>query len=322
MLKRESGAIPNFRNQSTSTVLMVPPFNFGFNSETGEDNEFQSTLDLLPEEITRLALKEFDEMVLSLQSHGVEVLRLNPPVNGLLTPDAVFPNNWIMTTLVGDIFIFPMLTANRKREVQIEEVTTLLAFSKRKVRQISLVGNHFFGSSVLEGTGAMVIDHQNSRIYAAISDRCSVSLLNQFAEISGYQEVVAFDTIGRSGKPIYHTNVVMSIGEKVAVICSECISDEDQRKLVVSKLQEHHVMVDISMEQMEQFCGNVLQLTTKQEERLWVISRSAWNGFTPEQRRTFEMDGQISVCDINTIEAIGGGSCRCMLAEIFLPKED
>lgn len=305
--------------QAAQCVVMVPPINFGYNEQTGRDNAFQKPLTISKERISKRALVEFEKMIGKIRQAGAYVIKLNPPANGLLTPDAVFPNNWFMTNNHGDLFIFPMLTENRQREIQFDALSVVLSHAQKSIRQVSTIGNGIDKNRVLEGTGAMVLDRANSRIYAALSERCNPDMLQDFANIAGFSEVITFDTLGMDGKPIYHTNVVMSIGECIAVICSECIPDSEQREEVLAKLSEHHTVIDINKEQMNKFCGNTLQLKNLRGERLWVMSQTAWDNFKPQQRQLFQSDGIPLVCEIPTIESVGGGSCRCMLAEVFLP---
>ena len=304
-----------------SAVLMVPPRTFMFNPQTGQDNEFQHATCDSDKLLQGKALGEFDNMVNNLRRHGVEVILLDNYQHGEVLPDAVFPNNWFATNRQGEMLFFPMLTENRRQEVKPEAVRQILIKSERKISHSVFVGAEQ-PHLVLEGTGAMVLDHQNNRVFAALSDRCDSKLLADFAEKQGFDSVICFSTEGATGKPIYHTNVMLSIGQDIAVICSETIVNPEERARVLRELEATHEVIDIDYQQMaEHFCANVLQLISKEAKRLWVMSESAYNGFTIEQKRQLESSGTLVVNPIPTIENVGGGSCRCMLAEIFLPLE-
>jgi len=307
--------------QLARAVVMVRPVDFAFNEETGADNVFQHRLGLAPQEVTRLALAEFDAMVERLRSHDLDVLVMDKRHDEHVTPDAVFPNNWFSTGHDGSVYVYPMHTPNRRRERRVEQLSQLLLDNGFRIDQLSWAGHPLEEELILEGTGVMIFDHPRKRVYAARSHRCHPTALYRYARLRGLDEVVLFDTADSHGVPIYHTNVMMSVGERVAVICGQSLHRDDERAHVFAKLAEHHEVIDISFEQVEQhFCGNILQLAARDGTPLMVMSEQAWNGFTPEQQRTLERHGQPVVNPIPTIEAVGGGSCRCMLAEVFLPR--
>ena len=304
-----------------STVVMVPPRTFMFNPQTGLDNEFQHTSSDSDKQLRDKALAEFDNMVNNLRQHGVEVILLDSYRPGEVLPDAVFPNNWLATNRHGEMLLFPMLTENRRKEVKPEVVSQVMVKAGRKI-----VNSRFVGAEhpelVLEGTGAMVLDHNNNKVYAALSERCDRQLVEAFASQQGISEVICFNTQGSTGKPIYHTNVMLSIGEDIAIICSDTIVEPDEKSRVLAELRATHLVIDISYQQMaEHFCANVLQLMNRQGQRIWAMSESAYKGFTAEQRRQLQDSGVLVVNSIPTIENVGGGSCRCMIAEIFLSLE-
>ena len=308
----------------TDTVLMVPPRHFAFNTQTSADNAFQHKPDMSNATLRERVMAEFDAMVARLRNDGMSVITFDShdSIQGQEqeTPDAVFPNNWVTTHPEGDVFLYPMHTPNRRAEVKPDALHVLLQQNGFNVRQMAFVGGPAETVRALEGTGVMVFDRLHQRIYAALSERCDEALLHDFASIAGARDVIAFNTAGSTGTPVYHTNVLMSIGQSTAVICSECIVEEE-RAGVISALSDTHTIIDISMAQMEQqFCGNVLQLKNKKGEPVWVMSESAYQGFTPAQRKIFEQDSTLCVNAIPLIEQVGGGSCRCMLAEIFLPR--
>ena len=299
---------------------MVRPYDFGFNPETALDNEFQHPTELPPEEVIAQAQAEFDAMVKHLQNHQIEilVLDLEMPQN---TPDALFPNNWFSTAPDGSLTIYPMKTENRRREVKLAELLRLLKSSDYEVSDIHDLRPESVDwpdESILEGTGSLVFHHDKRLAFAAISERCQRTALQSFCERFDY-EMVAFDTKTLNGSAIYHTNVVMSIGERISVICTEVIP-ESQRATVIEQLKCcSEEVIEITESQMaEHFCGNILQVRNTEGKPVFIMSASTHAGFTPEQKRILESYGQLLACDISLIESIGGGSARCMLAENFL----
>lgn len=309
------------QGQLARAVVMVRPHDFAFNEQTGADNVFQHRLQLPPAQVTALALAEFDAMAQRLSDRGVEVLVLEKSPDGYPTPDAVFPNNWFSTSADGSLHVYPMHTLNRRRERRVEELCQLLLNHGYEVEQVVWAGHPLEEELILEGTGVMVFDHPRKRVYAARSQRCHPGALYRYARRRGLEAVQLFDTVDSRGVPIYHTNVMMSVGEGFAVICSESLHRPEQRRQVLNALREHHEVIDISLAQVEHsFCGNILQLRGADGQPLIAMSGQAWNGFTPTQQKTLERHGQPVVNPIPTIEAVGGGSCRCMLAELFLPR--
>ncbi len=299
-------------------VLMVRPVDFAFNSQTGVDNEFQHQLPLSSEEITKRALAEFAAAVENLESCGVEVMVLEKAPDAEQTPDAVFPNNWIATDSKGNLYLFPMRTENRRKEVRPEAAKALLLSHHLKVANIIEVGMD--DDQILEGTGAIVFDHKLRLAYAALSDRCHEPLLNQYCQQIDYQPM-SFRSHSSNGKAIYHTNVIMSVGRDFVVACTAAIVEADRQRFIEAVQRSNKKLIDITMEQMEQaFCGNILELKNREGERILALSKSAWEGFSDPQRAFFSARMQPCVSDIETIETIGGGSMRCMLAEVFNPK--
>lgn len=296
-------------------LLMVPPMAFAYNPQTARDNVFQQQLADV-QQVKRLAMQEFNAMQQRLQQAGIEVLLLNTPEHAHC-PDAVFPNNWLMTQAGGTVSYFPMATANRQAEVTPEAVCRLFTDAGLEITRQQDVRVQANGR-VLEGTGAMVLDHQHKRIFAALAQRCERSLLVEFADQLGWQWV-AFDTEDEQGQAIYHTNVMLSIGQRQVVVCSQAIV-ATQRQQVLAALGRNHEVIEINLEQMQQhFCANILQVQNQQGLTFWVMSESAYQGFTAEQRQQLQQSGELLITPIPTIEAVGGGSCRCMLAEVFLP---
>jgi len=302
---------------------MVRPWDFKYNEQTAGDNEFQQRPGIeLQDKVHQLVMNEFALMEQSLRREGVKVLVLEKNHTLLETPDAVFPNNWFSTGADGSVLVYPMLAENRNQERRIEDVEQLLVEHDFQIRNLLYIGRPNEPKWILEGTGAMIIDHRRGQVFAARSERCHERQFENFITTRGYEQGFLFDTLGSSGKPIYHTNVMMSIGDGFAVICSECFADKAELKQVLDNLSEDREIIEISISQMEQqFCGNILQIRNEKGEPLIAMSRSAFEGFTSRQKDILEKQGKILAMDVNTIEIIGGGSVRCMMAEIFLPSD-
>lgn len=307
-------------SQTTHSIIMVPPTDFCFNHETAQDNEFQQTPDSPHYLVKENALEEFNVMVNQLRDHHVEVLLLNKHHGEPEMPDAVFPNNWFCTRPDGTIDLFPMKTPNRQVEVRPQALEKLLTHNGYQVKQIN--DHRDSNGAFLEGTGAMIFDHRHSKTFAAISERCDAGLLANYSALRDY-ETVSFNSASSHDTPFYHTNVMMSIGEQFAVICLDSIKAPKQRAHVEEQLkQSQKEIIDISLEQAEKhFCANLIQLRNQNNEPLIVLSESAYNAFSKEQKQKLEAHGKLVPCDIHTIESVGGGSARCMIAENFLPKQ-
>lgn len=312
----------SYKQPLADTILMVRPYDFGFNEETGLDNEFQcQPVGMTEAQINAAAMREFANMVAQLQNRGVNILVLErSSQTWIKTPDAVFPNNWFSTEPSGTIMVYPMYAENRRAEKRVEDIEELFLKNGYDVRNVLNIGRTNERESFLEGTGSMVIDHESGMVYAAESRRCHQRQFHNFVQARHYTEGILFRTQSSNGNPIYHTNVMMSIGKGYAVICEECI-DADDRERVLSRLSQNHEIISISMEQMEQhFCGNILQVRNSLGERLIVMSRRAYEGFGAEKREALGRFGTLFPVNIDTLELIGGGSARCMMAEIFLPR--
>jgi hypothetical protein len=310
-------------SRTTDTILMVRPYDFGFNEETGLDNEFQKRLEYSEEEINKKANAEFQAMADTLRGEGVFVLILEKLEKSYSkTPDAIFPNNWFSTEHDGTIITYPMAAMNRRHELRPGDVEKLLRANGYKIRNVINVGqldetNHF-----LEGTGSMVIDHRAEVVYGARSNRCNDEQFDNFVRLRFYEQGILFNTKSSRGTPIYHTNVMMSIGEKFAVVCLDCIYDKAEKELVRTSLGKSFDIITISMDQMENyFCGNILQVNSAGGTPLIVMSKTAFTGFRSDQIEQLETFGKILPMDLSTIEAVGGGSARCMMAEIFSEKK-
>ncbi|WFB50731.1 arginine deiminase-related protein [Vibrio coralliilyticus] len=305
--------------QNANCVVMVPPKEFAFNAETARDNEFQHQVTESIEQVRKQAMQEFKTMVGQLRQVGVQVVEFDYPLGDVETPDAVFPNNWFSTTADGALYTFPMACENRQQEVRPDALREALEAAGRTVSSEDSLTDYLAENAHLESTGVMVIDHVNRTIYAALSQRCDREVLEDYAERIGYERVVSFQTALPSGKPIYHTNVMMAIGEHFCVICDEVIP-EFERRFVLKSLAKDKQVVSISLEQMNQFCGNILELETVNGDKVIAMSQSAYDAFSPAQRAQLSSHGKLLPFNVQTIESIGGGSVRCMLGEVFLPS--
>ncbi|WP_298626170.1 arginine deiminase-related protein [uncultured Legionella sp.] len=298
----------------TSSVLMVPPHTFQFNQETSASNSFQSTLSI--SNAADLALFEFNNMVDTLRNEGVNVLILN---QDKILPDAVFPNNWFSTHLddKGNTFviIYPMLAVNRQAEVTIDGLNQVLSNTKIKVHQIiDLRTNEH---EILEGTGSLVLDRANKLLYAARSNRTSANIVEKVARLLEYQPII-FNSFDEDEHPVYHTNVVLSIAPKYVIICLDSIKDKAQRSVLLKSFQlTNKTVINISHAQVRHMCGNVLELVNIHGEHLLILSSRAMHSFNKEQLNIIRCYSRLVSVNIDTIETIGGGSARCMMAEIF-----
>ncbi|AMP90764.1 TPA: hypothetical protein F7Z80_13245 [Legionella pneumophila] len=293
---------------------MVPPEGFCFNYETSTSNSFQSFMSI--KDISTKALAEFTAMVLQLEKEEINVLTLSQSKN---LPDAVFPNNWFSThtdTKGNNILIiYPLLAKNRQAEVNIKGLIEVLNNAQFEVNEIIDLRND--KGEILEGTGSLVLDRENLLLYASLSPRTSLNLVNKVADILGYTPIV-FNSVDRQNKPVYHTNVIMSLGKYYAIICLASITDAQQKTIVSQSFKETgKAIIDISWNQVQHMCGNVLELYNKNDESLLILSEQAKRHFTHEQLRILQQYSKLISTDIPTIEAIGGGSARCMMAEIF-----
>jgi hypothetical protein len=306
--------------QNARNVVMVPPKEFGFNPQTALDNEFQHSSSLSAEQVREKAMDEFSKMVSSLRQHGVNVMPLDYTLSSMATPDAVFPNNWFCSLPNGELHLFPMACENRREEVRTQQLQQLLTKHRFKLQSthdqwLAAAADQTF----LESTGVMIFDHLNKELYAGLSQRCDRDLLERFAEQVGYK-TITFQTQTDSGTPVYHTNVMMALGERFAVICDEVIP-EFERRYVIKQLAKTKQVISITADQMAHFCGNILQLENHQGDKVIAMSQSAFDHFTDAQKAQLATHGQLLPFDVSTIESIGGGSVRCMLAEVFAPQQ-
>jgi len=301
--------------QCASAVLMVRPARFGANPETAESNRFQRP-GVRPGDADA-ALREFDGLAGRLADAGVDVqIAEDTPLP--VKPDACFPNNWVSFHADGTAVLYPMMAPSRRVERRTELFDVLRRNGFRIARTVDLSALEARGE-FLEGTGSLVLDRPRRVAYACRSPRTTPAALSDFAATLGYR-VVAFEALGPGGLPAYHTNVLMAIGERFAVVCSAAIPDEKRRAAIVGELQAGgHEVVDIDSAEMNGFAGNLLALKAQAGEPLIAISEAAWQALAPPKRQRLERHGTIVAAPIPIIERLGGGSVRCMIAEIFLP---
>lgn len=308
--------------QTTNSILMIRPVAFRMNEQTAVNNYYQKVLDgLLPATVNAKAQQEFDTFVQKLRALGVDVTIVDDTLNPD-TPDSIFPNNWISFHENGDVALYPMFAENRREERR-EEILDMLEDKGFVINNIvdytSAEEDGFF----LEGTGSLLLDRNNRKAYCALSPRADEELFIEFCEDFDYAPVIfeAFQTVNGERKLIYHTNVTMCLGETFAVICSDCIDDKKERKMVLDNLKENgKEIILITESQVNNFAGNMLEVRGADDKRYLVMSTSAYQSLTPKQIAQLENHAEIVSSSLDTIEACGGGSARCMMAEIFLPK--
>jgi hypothetical protein len=306
-------------SQLASAVLMIRPARFESNPETADSNRFQGRSGVSPEEQHAAAIKEFEDLAVALEACGIRVLRFDDTPEPH-TPDAIFPNNWVSFHADGTVVLYPMEAPSRRQERRPDIIESLVSDYGYLVRQVIDLSHHEQAGHFLEGTGSMVLDRPNRTAYACLSTRTHLDPLGEFAQRMDY-DIVAFDATDRAGTPIYHTNVLMNIGEEIAVICDEAISKADQRKAVLDQLvQTGRELVSISYEQLESFAGNMLELKSESHGRIVAMSGTARQSLNKLQREILEANATIVSAPIDIIERSAGGSVRCMLAEVHLPS--
>ena len=301
--------------QSTSHILMIRPVNFGFNEETAGSNAFQHK-NADKNNVQQIALKEFDGMVNTLRHNGVDVIAIDDTPEPY-TPDSIFPNNWVSFHADGNIFLYPMQAENRRLERR-EDIISLLE-DRFTVKRIEDLSRFEVEGKYLEGTGSMVFDRENKIAYACISPRTDADVLAIFCKETGFTPV-CFDAADENNVAIYHTNVLMCIGSNFAVICLDSITKPEEQTMVMEKLKlTGKEIIDITFGQMNHFAGNMLEVKNKARETLIVMSQSAFDVLSQSQKSTLAKYGKLVYADIGTIETNGGGSARCMMAEVHLP---
>ena len=315
--------------QTTNSILMIRPVAFRMNEQTAVNNYYQKVLNgLSPETVNAKAQQEFDTFVNKLRKVGVNVIVVEDTIEPN-TPDSIFPNNWISFHENGDVVLYPMFAENRRAERR-EDILDILEDEGFEINQIMDYTSAEEDGIFLEGTGSLLLDRENGKAYCALSPRADEELMIEFCEDFEFTPVLfeAFQTVnlpdGKAGgerKLMYHTNVMMCLGDTFAVICADCIDDKKERKMVLDSLRgDDKEVILISEEQVNNFAGNMLEVKGKNDKRFLVMSESAFKSLTKKQIAQLEAHVEIIHSSLNTIEACGGGSARCMMAEIFLPK--
>ena len=308
---------------------MIRPVAFRMNEQTAVNNYYQKVLNgLSPETVNAKAQQEFDTFVNKLRKVGVNVVVVEDTIEPN-TPDSIFPNNWISFHENGDVVLYPMFAENRRDERR-EDILDILEDEGFEINQIMDYTSAEEDGIFLEGTGSLLLDRENGKAYCALSPRADEELMIEFCEDFEFTPVLfeAFQTVnlpdGKAGgerKLMYHTNVMMCLGDTFAVICADCIDDKKERKMVLDSLRgDDKEVILITEEQVNNFAGNMLEVKGKNDKRFLVMSESAFKSLTKKQIAQLEAHVEIIHSSLNTIEACGGGSARCMMAEIFLPK--
>ncbi len=308
--------------QTTNTILMIRPVNFRMNEQTAVNNYYQKVIDnLLPETVNTKAQQEFDAYVEKLKTIGVNVVVVND-TKEFDTPDSIFPNNWVSFHENGNVGLYPMFAKNRRLERR-EDVLIRLEEEGFTINQIVDYTSAEDEEVFLEGTGSVILDRVNRKAYCALSPRADEDLFIEFCEDFEYTPVIftANQTVKADRMAIYHTNVMMCLGETFAVICLDSIDDKKERKNLINHLKENDKeIIDITEAQVNNFAGNMLQVKGVNDELYLIMSQAAYNSLTESQIERLEKHTKIMSSSLDTIEACGGGSARCMMAEVFLPK--
>ena len=302
---------------------MIRPVAFRMNEQTAVNNYYQKVLDgLLPATVNAKAQQEFDVFVEKLRAVGVDVTVVDD-IEKADTPDSIFPNNWISFHDNGDVALYPMFAENRRLERR-EDILDILEEKGFVINNIMDYTSAEEDGFFLEGTGSLLLDRENGKAYCALSPRADEELFIEFCEDFEFTPVIfeAFHTVKNERKLIYHTNVMMCLGETFAVICADCIDDKKERKMVLDSIRgDEKEVILITEEQLNNFAGNMLEVKGAEDRRYLVMSNSAYQSLTKKQIAQLEEHVTILSSDLDTIEACGGGSARCMMAEIFLPRE-
>jgi hypothetical protein len=307
--------------QAAGILLMIRPLHFRCNEETASNNSFQSAGISPPADLNNRVTDEFNALEEALKEKGIQVLVYNSE-EGVDTPDALFPNNWISFHEDGRVAIYPMFAPNRRRERREDIIWNIMNEAGVEIIEIVDFTEFEDHNKFLEGTGSLVIDHEFRKVYASLSQRTDGMAVTHFAEVFGYDPVVfeAFHESERRRQPVYHTNVLMSIAEGYAIICPMAI-DEEERELVMASLREsRREIIEISPPQMNAFCGNILMVKNEEGLPYTVMSERAFRNFTEDQLAIIRKFSSIISIPLYSIEDFGGGSARCLLAEVFLPK--
>jgi hypothetical protein len=302
-----------------NTILMIRPAVFGVNEETATSNFFQQAKIAGDKKaIKEAAVEEFDNMVRILQDHDIDVIVVED-TNEPAKPSAVFPNNWISTFPEGIISIFPVMATNRRAEKR-DDILKMLA-EKFVVKNLQDWSEFEVEGKFLEGTGSMVIDHDNKVIYSCYSPRTDVAVLEKFANANKYRAIIFF-AVDKNGQAVFHTNVAMTLAEDFAILCEEAIEEEWDLIAIRQLLDSSgHDIIRITKEQMHAFAGNMLQVKNKSGKKFLVMSQTALRSLTEEQKGELLARNELIEIPVNTIEKTDGGSVRSMMAEIFLERK-
>lgn len=304
--------------QTTDTVLMIEPVAFGFNEQTAVNNYFQVQQE---GNVQDKALKEFNDFVEKLRAKDINVITIKDTLEPK-TPDSIFPNNWVSFHADGKVVLYPMFAENRRLERRDDIINQIK--EQLEVTEVIDYSGAEKDNLFLEGTGSMIFDHDNKLAYGSVSLRLDEGLFRKFCSDFGFQPVVfhSYQTAGEERLPIYHTNVMMCVADKFVVICLDCIDDESERNNVIETIKNSgKELIEISEDQMQNFAGNMLQVQNKSGEKFLVMSQSAYKSLNRDQVSAIEKYCEIIYSDLEVIETNGGGSARCMLAEVFLPKK-
>lgn len=305
------------RKQATNHVIMVRPALFGYNAETATNNSFQKETGV-PADVAKAAKREFDAYVNLLRNNNVDVWVIQDTKKPH-TPDSIFPNNWFSTHVTGELILYPMYAQNRQQERKLHILATVGDLDG--VTKIINLSGYEKENCFLEGTGSMVLDRVNKIAYCCTSERTNRKVLDEFCKELDYSGII-FTATDAQDKPIYHTNVMMCIASNYSVICLECIKNETERKAVVDSLTKTgHKIIDITLQQVEHFAGNMLEVEDESGNSILVMSAEARRSLTAQQVAEIEAYSRIVAPELETIEKNGGGSARCMLAENFLPQD-
>ncbi len=312
-------APPHAEPQSAGAVLLVRPACFGFNPETAASNAFQHSPTGVAQNLLQTeALREFDGLAGCLERAGVHVI-VAADTPSPVKPDAIFPNNWVSFHHDGTVVLYPMLAANRRLERRDEILHQVKESGGYHVTRTVDLRHREARSQFLEGTGSLVLDRPNRIAYASLSPRTDLDVLGEFAQLLDY-ELVIFEAFDGAARAVYHTNVLMAVGTRFAVLAAQAITDLTHRRAVTERLSATgHEVIEISAAQMHEFAGNLLELASSAGP-LIALSRGAWDSLDAAQRRRLESHGAPVMADIPVIERAGGGGVRCMLAEIHLPR--
>ena len=306
--------------QTTDTVLMIEPIAFGYNAQTAENNYFQ--VEQKDSDIQQKALSEFNNFVEKLRSKGINVITIKDTLEPH-SPDSIFPNNWVSFHKDGKVVLYPMFAPNRRVERR-EDILETIKNQGFEIAEVDDFSHFENDDKFLEGTGSMIFDHDHKIAYGSVSLRLDEELFRKFCAKFGFTPVVfhSFQNVGDQRLPIYHTNVMMCVADQFVVICLDCIDDELEREKVEEVIKSSgKEIIEISEDQMQQFAGNMLQVQNSEGKKFLVMSETAYKSLTPEQIQNIEKYCEIIYSDLNTIEVNGGGSARCMLAEVFLPRK-